>query len=198
MGIVVLLVLLLLLLLCSCNHAFVDLKTGIFRFSPSESLKTLEENAQLLLANPPGPQTITDNVKQAQVVVTTFAQQLIDGAAVRIPDVHLDLVLGDNPVFELIQREPWLMAPVAQIGLLVVFAVLGTAGSNSVGDGGTVYSTGRYNAKEAEQYFSKKPLLVAGRGVAIASKSFGFALSLLSDFFLNKLSDPAQVRFCFS
>jgi hypothetical protein len=201
------------LLVSLCSHrdvlAFVDVTTGKYRFDPSASVKILQTNVDLLIANPPGPQTITNSAKQAQVALdssrealSAFTKQLAEGATASIglqtAGFHLTLppFLENSPVMALIKQDPWVLAPIAQIALVVAIAVVGIVGINNsnggVPDGGSIYSTGRYNALEANTYYSNRPLLVAGRQFNIAAKSLGFGLSLLSDFLTNKLADPDQ------
>ena len=56
------------------------------------------------------------------------------------------------------------------------------------------YPRGAYDPNTAREYFSSRPLEVAGRAASIAVQSAGFGASLLGDFVAGELQSRSSTR----
>ena len=107
--------------------------------------------------------------------------------------------------YSLLRDQPYFAAPIIQISLILVIVLISsekliTKDRSSVVRGGEtaaagmIYKSGTYDANDADEYNSRRPLLVVTRALKIFLTSAGFGLSLLSDYFSKKLIDPKQEK----
>lgn len=109
-----------------------------------------------------------------------------------------DIFLPPSTTIELLQSNPLYLAPFAQLAILIAVASA-TANlkndPNSSQKSSSIYSTnGKYNPTDAQQYFSNKPILTVTRSIELASTTFFFALSILSDLATNSIQRNESLR----
>jgi len=120
-----------------------------------------------------------------------------------IGKLHSELEPYWVQAYSLLRDQPYFAAPIVQI-TLILFIVIASSdklfakGQVTVrsegGNGMMIYKSGTYNADDADEYYTKRPLLVATRALNILLTSAGFGLSLLSDYLTKKLIDPKQEK----
>lgn len=105
--------------------------------------------------------------------------------------------------YSLLRDQHYFAAPIIQISLILVIVLISSekliTKDRSVVRGGetaagVIYKSGTYDANDADEYYSRRPLLVVTRALKIFLTSAGFGLSLLSDYFSKKLIDPRQEK----
>ncbi len=141
----------------------------------------------------------TETLSKVKELVDTFN---VDEMRTALTDAGVDTKLIESGMSFLVDN-PLVVAPIAQIGLLIgitsIMQAKSASDANSYGDCSSAYverarseiyaSNGRYNPVDAEIYYSSRPLQFISRSAEIFAVSAAFGLKLSLDLAQDKLFD---------
>jgi len=170
-----------------------------YRFDITSSIKQWEEKIA----------SISSSSKLAAIDIPSiipwrgsFESDSIQASLVHsIGKLHTELEPYWVQAYSLLRDQPYFAAPIIQVSLILVIVMISSEKlttkdrrSETATAAGVIYKSGSYDAKDASEYYSRRPLLVVTRALKIFLTSAGFGLSLLSDFISKKLIDPKQEK----